>query len=146
MVKVFVSSVIDAPVDRVWAHIRDFNGLPKWVPVVTQSRIEGGLPSDQVGCIRNFNLTDGGNLREQLLALSDHDHSVTYNILASPMGVQNYVAALRLTRITDGERTFAEWTAKFDCEPGREQELADEFGNEVFQAAFDNLKRQLGRS
>lgn len=143
MVKVYVSSVIDAPVERVWSHIRDFNGLPKWVPAVADSRIEGGVAADKVGCIRNFNLNDGGNLREQLLALSDCDHSVTYNILVSPMGVQNYVATLKLTPVTDGERTFAQWTAEFDCEAGRERELADEIGNGVFQAAFDNLKRQL---
>lgn len=143
MVKVYTSSVIEASASRVWAHIRDFNGLPNWVPVVTDSRIEGGIPADKVGCVRNFNLTDGGNLREQLLALSDHDYSFTYNILVSPMGVRNYVATLKLTRITDGDRTFAEWTAEFDCEPGREQALIDEIGNDVFQAAFDNLKRQL---
>jgi uncharacterized protein YndB with AHSA1/START domain len=146
MVKVYVSSVIDAPVERVWSHIRDFNGLPKWVPAVADSRIEGGVAADKVGCIRNFNLNDGGNLREQLLALSDRDYSVTYNILVSPMGVQNYVATLKLTPVTDGGRTFAQWNAEFDCEAGRERQLADEIGNGVFQAAFDNLKRQLGRS
>jgi len=145
MVKVYTSSVIDAPADRVWAHIRDFNQLPNWVPAVADSRIEGGAPSDKVGCVRNVNLKDGGNLREQLLALSDCDRSVTYNILVSPMGVENYVATLKLTPITDGNRTFAQWSAEFDCEAGREQQLAEEIGNGVFQAAFDNLKRQLGR-
>ena len=145
MIKVYTSSVIDAPAERVWAHIRDFNALPSWVPAVADSRIEGGVPSDKVGCVRNFNLKEGGNLREQLLALSDHAHSVTYNILVSPMGVEDYVATLKLTTITDGDRTFAEWTAEFNCPSDREQELSDEIGNGVFQAAFDNLKRQLGR-
>jgi uncharacterized protein YndB with AHSA1/START domain len=146
MVKVYVSSVIDAPVERVWAHIRDFNDLPRWVPAVADSRIEGGVAADKVGCVRNFNLHDGGNLREQLLALSDCDYSVTYNILVSPMGVQNYVATLKLTPVTDGRRTFVQWTAEFDCEAGRERELSDDIGNGVFQAAFDNLKRQLDRT
>ena len=146
MVKIYVSSVIDAPVERVWSHIRDFNGLPKWVPAVADSRIEGGVAADKIGCIRNFNLNDGGNLREQLLALSDRDYSVTYNILVSPMGVRNYVATLNLTPVTDGARTFAQWTAEFDCDAGRERELVDDIGNGVFQAAFDNLKRQLGGS
>jgi hypothetical protein len=145
MVKVYTSSVIDAPADKVWGHVRDFNGLPRWVPAVADSRIENGLPADRVGCIRNFNLKDGGNLREQLLALSDYEYSVTYSILASPMGVHNYVATLKLTPVTDGERTFAEWTAEFECEFGREQALADQIGQGVFQAAFDNLKRQLQR-
>jgi hypothetical protein len=107
MIKVYTSSVIDAPADRVWAHIRDFNALPSWVPAVADSRIEGGAPADKVGCVRNFNLKDGGHLREQLLALSDRDRSVTYNILVSPMGVEDYVATLKLTAITDGDRTRA---------------------------------------
>src|SRR6516162_4837932 len=143
MVKVHTSSVIDAPSDHVWAVVRDFNALPKWHPAIRDSRVEGGLPADRVGCIRNFNLKDGGNIREQLLALSDYDYSCTYSILESPMGVRNYIATLKLTPITDGNRTFAELTTEFDCDPGRERELAELIGDSVFQAGFDSLKRQL---
>ena len=67
MIKVYTSSVIDAPADSVWAQVRDFNGLPKWTPFVAESRIEGGLASDRIGCVRNFRLKDGGVIREQLL-------------------------------------------------------------------------------
>lgn len=142
MVKVYTSSVIDAPASEVWARIRDFNGLPGWVPAVADSRIELQQPADKVGCIRNFTLRDGGRLREQLLALSDYDFSVTYSILESPMGVENYIATLKLTPITDGNRCFAEWTAEFDCAAGREAELARTIGQGVFQAGFDSLKRR----
>jgi hypothetical protein len=145
MVKVYTSSVIEAPADRVWAAIRDFNGLPKWHPAIRDSRIENGASADKVGCIRNFNLKDGGNIREQLLTLSDFDYSCTYSILESPMGVRNYIATLKLTPITDGDRTFAEWTAEFDCDAERERALADQIGNGVFQAGFDALKRQVPR-
>jgi len=84
MVKVYTSSVIDAPADRVWAAVRDFNALPQWHPAIRDSRIEGNHPSDKIGCIRNFNLRDGGNIRERLLALSDYDFTCTYAILESP--------------------------------------------------------------
>jgi hypothetical protein len=145
MPRVYVSSVIDASADRVWSIVRDFNGLPRWMPVVADSRIEGGQPSDKVGCIRNFNLKNGGNIREQLLSLSDYDYTCSYSILESQMGVENYTAILKLMPITDGDRTFAEWTAEFDCDPAREQELVDQIGQGVFQAGFDSLKRQAGR-
>ena len=46
--------------------------------------------------------------------------SCTYSILESPMGVENYVATLRLIPVTEGDLTFAEWTAEFDAAPGRE--------------------------
>jgi hypothetical protein len=144
MARVYVSTVVNARNDRVWARVRDFNGMPNWHPAIAESRIEGGEPADKIGCVRDFRLRNGDRIREKLLGLSDYDMFCTYSILESPMGVENYVATLRLTPVTDGDQTFAEWTAEFDCEPGREQALTDEIGNGVFQAAFDNLKRQLG--
>ncbi|MGE0799946.1 MAG: SRPBCC family protein [Lautropia sp.] len=143
MIKVYTSTVIERPADMVWRTVRDFNGLPAWTPFVADSRIEQNLPSDKIGCIRNFRLQDGGVIREQLLALSDFDFQCTYAILESPMGVENYVATLKLTPVTDGDRTFAEWWAEFDAPPGREQALAEQVGQGVFQAAFDHLKRTL---
>jgi Polyketide cyclase / dehydrase and lipid transport len=140
MIKVYTSTVVNASADSVWAVVRDFNGLPKWTPFVADSRIEGGLPADKVGCIRNFRLKDGGLIREQLLSLSDYDFQCTYSILESPMGVENYVATLKLTPITDGNTTFAEWSAEFDPPLGKERELADNIGQGVFQAAFNHLK------
>src|SRR3546814_8253362 len=117
MAEVYASSVIVAPADRVWARIRDFNGLPAWHPLIAESRIEAAAPADQVGCVRAFRLKDGGFLREKLLALSDYDFSCTYAILESPMGVENYVHTLTLTTVTVGARTFAEWSANFYCAP-----------------------------
>jgi hypothetical protein len=145
MIRVYVSSVIDAPADQVWAQIRDFNGLPKWTPFVAESRIEGGMAPDTIGCIRNFRLREGGVIREQLLALSDYDFQCTYSILESPLGVDNYVATLKLTPITDGDRTFAEWSAEFDCAPAREADLAQSIGQGVFQSGLDALKRLFHR-
>jgi hypothetical protein len=140
MIKVYTSTVVNASADAVWAVVRDFNGLPKWTPFVADSRIEAGLPADKVGCIRNFRLKDGGVIREQLLTLSDYDFQCTYSILESPMGVENYVATLKLTPITDGNTTFAEWSAEFDPPTGKERELAENIGQGVFQTAFNQLK------
>ena len=143
MIRVYVSSVIEASADTVWARIRDFNGLPQWHPGIADSRIENSQPSDRVGCIRHFHTRDGGTIRERLLGLSDYEYSCTYEILESPMGVENYVATLKLTPVTDGNRCFAEWSADFDCAEGREVELTRTIGEGVFQAGFDALKRGL---
>ena len=144
MAEVYASSVIPASADRVWARLRNFNGLPEWHPLIAESRIEAGAPADQIGCVRAFRLTDGGFIREKLLALSDYDFSCTYAILESPMGVEDYVATLKLTPITDGDRTFAEWSASFDCAEEAEAELVANIGGNVFQGGFDALKRQFG--
>ncbi len=144
MARVYVSSVIGAPTDKVWERVRDFNGLAKWHPRIRESRIEDALPADKVGCIRNFNLQNGDNIREQLLGLSDYDMFCTYGILESPMPLTDYVATLRLTPITEGDRTFVEWSAEFSCDPDNEDDLVNGIGANVFQVGFDALKRHFG--
>lgn len=139
----YVSSVLAVSVDKVWPVVRDFNGLPNWLSFVAESRIEQDRPADQIGCIRAFRLTDGGYIREKLLALSDYDYSFSYSILESPMGVENYVATLKLLPITDGERTFIEWSAEFDCAPERETELETHIGENVFLGGINDLKERL---
>jgi uncharacterized protein YndB with AHSA1/START domain len=143
MARVYVSSVIDAPAARVWERIRDFNALPRWHPAIRDSRIENGEPSDRVGCVRDFHLQNGDRIREKLLGLSDYDFFCTYSILESPMPLTGYVATLRLTPVTDGDRTFAEWTAEFDCAPEAEADLVTGIGQNVFQGGFNALKRQM---
>lgn len=145
MPKVYISTVIAAPAAEVWRIVRDFNGLPSWTPFVAESRIEQGAKADQIGCIRNFTLKDGGRIRERLLALSDYDLSCTYTILESPMGVSDYIATLALTPVTDGNATFASWQAEFDCPPEREATLIQQIGQGVFQTAFSALKQRFGR-
>ena len=143
MPRVYVSSVIDAPAAKVWEKVRDFNALPRWHPRIRESRIENGEPPDKVGCVRDFRLQNGDRLREKLLGLSDYGMFCTYSILESPMPLTDYIATLRLTPISDGDRTFVEWTAEFDCAAEAAAELVDSIGNNVFQAGFDALKRQM---
>jgi hypothetical protein len=135
-----VSSVIDAPIEKVWARIRDFNGLPSWHPRMIKSEIEDGRPSDEIGCIRKFQLVSGATLREKLIAFSDNDHSVTYSILETPQPISNHQATLSLRRITDSNRTYAEWTATFDAPSEEADKVAAGMGTNVFQGGFNALK------
>jgi hypothetical protein len=59
------------------------------------------------------------------------------------MQLENYIATLRLTPITDGNRTFGEWTAEFDCAVEAADDLVNGIGTNVFQAGFDALKRHF---
>jgi hypothetical protein len=135
---------LEAPADRVWRDIRDFNGLANWHPSIALSRIENSHPADKVGCVRNFQLKDGGRIREKLLSLSDYDYTCMYAILESPMEVSDYVARLRLLPVTEGNRCFIEWSADFDCPPAKEDELTGIIGDGVFQSGFDALKKRYG--
>lgn len=144
MAKVYVSTMINAPVDRVWARIRDFNGLPDWHPAFENSHIEESKSSDQVGCVRNFHLKDGGGkIRERLLALADDEPLCTYTILDSPLPITDYVSTLRLRPITDGNRTFAEWWSTFGV-TAAEHAAMEETITGVYVAGFNALKKHFG--
>lgn len=145
MTKVYRSSILHAPAERVWRDIRDFNGLANWHPAIALSRIENSHPADKVGCVRNFQLKDGGRIREKLLSLSDYDYTCMYAILESPMDVSDYVATLKLLPVTEGNRCFIEWSAEFDCPEAKTTELTEIIGDGVFQAGFDALKKRYGK-
>lgn len=144
MTRIFVSAVIDAPVEKVWATVRDFNAMPDWHPRFSRSHIEDGLASDTIGCVRNFDIVDGGGtIRERLLMLSDKEHSFEYCILDSPLPVENYVAKLTLTPVTVGNRTLGVWVAEFDMTDDGEAAVVDAVANGTFGLAFQVLNERL---
>ena len=123
MVQVRQSTIIDAPIEEVWAILRDFNGHDRWHPAIAFSEIEGGEPVDAVGAVRHFRLADGSELREQLLSLSDKDRRLTYCLLEAPLPLMGYVATIRLKPVTDGDATFWEWRSEFHPPAHRRDEL-----------------------
>lgn len=146
MPRVVKSTVVNAPTDAVWDVIRDFNGHDQWHPAVATSQVERSQPSDKVGCVRNFRLEDGANLREQLLTLSDLEQSFSYCLLDTPIPLFNYVAHVRLFPVTDGDRTFWEWESRFDTPKGRSDELAELVGDGIYVAGFNAVKAHMGVS
>jgi NADPH:quinone reductase-like Zn-dependent oxidoreductase/uncharacterized protein YndB with AHSA1/START domain len=137
--------VIDAPIERVWAVLRDFNSHSAWHPAVGPSAIERGEAPDQVGCVREFTLRDGNRIREQLLALSDRDHLSIYCILDATLPMRSYVATVQLKPVTDGDRTFWHWESTFDVPRGREREFDALVGGQVYEAGFAGLAAYLRR-
>jgi len=143
--RIMRSTVIDAPIERVWAVLRDFNSHAQWHPAIADSRIEDGRRPDEVGCVRAFRLKDGGALREQLILLSDRDHRLSYSILDSTVPLQRYVAHVELKPVTDGRRTFFRWHSTFGTPRGQERELAALVAQGVYEAGFAGLKQHLGQ-
>ena len=140
MIKVTRSTVIDAPISAVWGVLRDFNDHDRWHPAVRHSHIENALPQDQVGAIRNFQLTGGERVREQLLTLSDRDHSFRYRIVDSDIPLQNYVAEVSLRPVTDDDRTFWSWSSSFETPSGLEQEMQHLVAQGVYEAGFEAVR------
>jgi len=142
-ITVIQSAVIDAPIDRVWAVLRDFNSHDQWHPSVTQSRMENDVAGDVVGGVRRFSLSDGSNFREQLLSHNDRDYTFTYCILDSPLPLYDYMATVRLKPVTDGNQTFWDWRSKFRAPDDRAAELENLVARQVYEAGFAGLRTFL---
>lgn len=143
MVKIKCSTIIDHPTDTVWSVLRDFNGHDRWHPAVKSSEIERSRESDRVGCIRKFQLQDGAELKEQLLALSDAEQSYSYCLLDTPIPLLNYVSHVRLFPVTDSDSTFWEWEGRFNTIDNREEELRKMVSTDIYQAGFSAIRTYL---
>jgi uncharacterized protein YndB with AHSA1/START domain len=144
MPKVNVSTVINAPIERVWRTVSDFNGLAEWMPGMKESVIEGGTAPTEIGAVRCLTMAGSKDkLRERLEVLSPQEYRITYSVLEGPLPVKKIVTSMQLRPITDIYGTLGEWSSQFETEAGREEE-GMQFMSRVFGAGFRALKKHLG--
>lgn len=142
MAKIHVSAEIPAPVEQVWQYVRDFNGLPKWFPGVTDSHIEAGTAANQVGCVRNFGLDGGPRIREQLLELCDAEHRCHYKMIECPLPIANYMATIHLS--SQGSATLFEISSQFDVSAAQEKEMVGMLTS-TYQGAFELVRKRFAK-
>ncbi len=140
---IYISDVIDAPIEKVWGVMRDYNGMPSYHPGISKSVIEGEGPSDRVGCVRRLTLGEGF-VRERLLCMDDRNYAFSYEIIEGTLPVRGYVAGVRLRRVTAGNRTFAEWWADFEVVGADRDAVVAQIGNDVFAVGFRAVAKKLG--
>src|SRR5437763_2601347 len=80
---------IKAPLDKVWATVKDFDGLAKWHPGFARDElISGG--NGKAGAMRKLTIKDGPVVTESLLAYDKAKHSYRYTITETQLPVTNY--------------------------------------------------------
>ncbi|MEM7116168.1 MAG: SRPBCC family protein [Chloroflexota bacterium] len=138
--KVFASVVIDAPIGKIWEVLRDFVGLTVWSGAVTGARIVNGKAADQVGAVRHLDIVDGTVFIETLVALSDEETFLKYDIVEGPLPVTNYVATMRLQPVTEGNLTYASWSAEFDTADEHVEGMREAVGGQICAGGLRAMK------
>lgn len=142
MARAYYSTVFDESAARVWALLRDFGNYRLWIDEVEESGIEDGKSGDTVGAVRHARIGET-RIRQRLLAHSDLERSYSYEFCGAPrFPIRHFVATLRATPVTDGDRAFVEWWASFDCEAA-EQEHWQGFLARSFAGWLASLRRRL---
>lgn len=139
---VYRSRILDAEIDQVWAAVRAFDGVAHWNPGVVTATLENGA-STATGTVRNLKIPDGTVFRETLLAHSDAEHFYTYDIIESPLPVENYVSTHRFLSITHSQQTLGIWESRFSCAPQDAEEMEKIVGDAIYIGGMTGLNQYL---
>jgi mxaD protein len=139
---------IDAPAEKVWAAVKDFNALNSWHPAVATDEIVAGA-NNAPGAVRLLTLKGGGTIKEKLLEFDETAHTFKYSIVEGVLPVSHYSSML-LIRPAGADKSLVTWSGRF-----KRKNLADNPGateddktaidtiSGVYQSGLDNLKKKL---
>ena len=132
--------VVNAPVEQVWAALRNFHDLSFAPKVITSLEPVGDAAGDQLGAKRVLN----GAFYETLQSLNDVDRVVKYSIDDGPEAVSRdrvsgYIGVVRVFAVTDGNGTFVEWSSTWQDSQGGVKEFCDP----IYKALLDSLKHHF---
>jgi len=139
---------IKAPLDKVWAAVKDFDALSKWHPGFASDELVSGS-NGRVGSVRKLTIKNGPVIVEQLTAYSDASHSYRYRIIDSPLPITDYSSTLSV-RAGAGGVTEVTWSGTWkrknpaDNPPEAESDAGTiKLITGVYRGGLDNLKKML---
>jgi mxaD protein len=139
---------IDAPADKVWNAVKDFNGLNTWHPAIAKDEIVEGK-NNTVGAVRLLTLKDGGTIKEKLLGFNAAGHQFKYSILEGVLPVSSYTSTVLVKSLGKGKSSVT-WSGNFKRKNVGDKPAANENDKTatdtmgaVYQAGLDNLKKNL---
>jgi polyketide cyclase/dehydrase/lipid transport protein len=136
----YQSTVVSAPVEKIWAAIRNFHDMSWAASVITSLEVKGSLPGEKVGAKRLLN----GVFHETLLELDDSGNLIRYRIDEGPSpvssnDVKNYEGLLHLLPVTEDGATFVEWSSSWQ---NNDHDCA-EFCHGIYVALLADLKQHF---
>jgi hypothetical protein len=146
--KVRESIEINAPQDKVWAAIRNFQDM-SWLPPVTKTT---GEKDNEVGATRQLTLTGGATVDEELYKYEPDMMSYSYRITkvdVKVLPVTNYSSTLTVSPAPDGKSKL-EWAGAFyrgfpnnDPPPELSDEAAKTAVSGLYKTGLEALKKKI---
>jgi hypothetical protein len=133
------SKIINASADKVWSALRDFHDLSWAKGVIETLDVIGDKKGDQIGARRKLN----GAFVETLQGLDELNKVVLYTIDQGPGPLEKctgYQGRVRVAPLTDGDKTFVEWSSSWDDSEGGVAAFCDP----IYQALLKALAAHFG--
>ncbi len=145
--KVVQSIEINAPADKVWAAMGNFQDM-SWHPAIEKT---AGTGDNGAGAKRTLTLKGGGTIEEALTSYNAEGKSYAYEITTvdvKTLPVSNYSSSIKVTG--DAAKSTVEWKGAFyrgfvnnDPPPELNDEAAVKAVTGVYKAGLDALKAKL---
>lgn len=145
--KVTETVEINAPADKVWATIGNFQDM-SWHPAVAKLEGSGG---NDANATRTLTLTSGGTIEEKLLSFDPAKMTYKYEITKvdpKVLPVNNYSSSISVKG--DGSKSTVEWKGAFyrgfmnnDPPPDMNDEASKKAVEGVYRGGLDALKKKL---
>lgn len=129
-----VTREIAAPASAVWATVRDFAGITKFLPMFELI----GQADNTIGSIRTLKQGDA-IFRERLEALDDAARIQRYSIVEAPVPVQDYLGEL-VVRDLGNNRCAVSWSSTFVVVGAPEAEVTGMIEG-LYNAGIDQLAK-----
>jgi len=147
--KIEHSIVINARPEVVWDVVSDFNGLPRWLSTIVESRIILGK-NREVGAIRELRRANGTKVEEKLIAYDPWNMSMGYTYVGGQVGATDYFPTMTVSDAGDGKSKVV-WKARFkrvaywtDNPPaGQDDATPLNALNKVYPMGLANLKKLI---
>jgi Polyketide cyclase / dehydrase and lipid transport len=138
---------INAPPEAVWAVVGDFNGLPRWLAAIVDSKIVLGT-NNRVGAIRQFTRRNGTKATERLLEYDPVAMRIAYTYVDGAVMASDYFPVMTVKDAGDGT-SIVDWSARLKRlayavdppPPGQDDKTLTELYNGIYKGALENLKR-----
>jgi hypothetical protein len=139
-ITVEAARIIEAPIERVWSQVANFNNVAAWHPDVTESQLEAviGATNANAGEIRIIKLRNGTILRERLVEMNPAEHRYTYSVLDGQLPLKGHISTLRM-RPVDARRTEVIWKAAFEPAGAPADALAEGVRSGVLELGLQGL-------
>lgn len=141
--KVTETIAIDAPADKVWGIVKNFDALKNWHPAVAESPADKG---NEEGSVRQIKLKSGGALTETLEAYDATKMRYSYRAKdGGALPVTNYTSTITVK--PEGGGSVVEWRGAFyrgypnnDPPPDQNDEAAVAAITGVYKSGLASLK------
>lgn len=140
---------INAPPEKVWAAIGDFQSMA-WHPAVVSTEGQNG---NAIDATRRLTLQGGGTIDEVLYKYEPEKMSYSYRITAvdvKVLPVTNYSSTITVLPGPDGKTSTVEWRGAFyrgypnnDPPPELNDDAAIAAVTAVYKAGLEGLKKKI---